>query len=81
MKECFIVVHSNYDEGMTAYAFWKEDEAKKSVNEDVETVVKDLTEQGYKPTVLWHDRGSSVEIYAADKNIYYEWNIIISDIQ
>ena len=21
MKECFIVVHSNYDEGMSAYAF------------------------------------------------------------
>ena len=80
MKECFIVVHSNYDEGMTAYAFWKDDEAKKSVNEDVETVVKDLTEQGDKPTVLRHD-WDSVEIYAADRNIYYEWNIIISEIQ
>ena len=80
MKECFIVVHSNYDEGMTAYAFWKEDEAKKSVNEDVKTVVKDLTEQGYNPTVL--RRGcDSVEVYVADSDIYYEWNIIISEIQ
>ena len=55
MKECFIVVDSNYAEGMTAYAFWKEDEARKSVNDDVETVVKDLTEQGYNPTVLRRD--------------------------
>ena len=80
MKECFIVVDSNYADGMTAYAFWKEDEAKKSVSEDVETVVKDLTEQGYNPTVLRHDC-DSVEIYAADRDIYYEWNIIISEIQ
>lgn len=80
MKECFIVVHSNYDEGMTAYAFWKEDEAKKSVNEDVDTVVKDLTEQGYNPTVL--RRGcDSVEVYVADSDIYYEWNIIITEIR
>lgn len=80
MKECFIVVHSNYAEGMSAYAFWKEDEATKSVNEDMETVVKDLTEQGYKPTVLRRD-WDSVEVYAAARNIYYEWNIIISEIQ
>ena len=80
MKEYFIVVDSNYAEGMTAYAFWKEDEARKSVNEDVETVVKDLTEQGYEPTILRHD-WDSVEVYAADRNIYYEWNIIISEIQ
>ena len=80
MKECFIVVHSNYDEGMTAYAFWKEDEAKKSVNEDVDTVVKDLTEQGYKPTVLWRDL-DRVEVYVADSDIYYEWNIIINEIR
>ena len=80
MKECFIVVHSNYDEGMTAYAFWKEDEAKKSVNEDVDTVVKDLTEQGYNPTVLRRNL-DSVEVYVADSDIYYEWNIIITEIR
>ena len=80
MKECFIVVHSNYAEGMSAYAFWKEDEARKSVSEDVDTVVKDLTEQGYNPTVL--RRGcDSVEVYVADSDIYYEWNIIITEIR
>ena len=42
--------------------------------------MKDLTEQGYNPTVLW--RGcDSVEVYVADSDIYYEWNIIISEIQ
>lgn len=80
MKECFIVVDSNYAEGMTAYAFWKEDEARKSVNDDVETVVKDLTEQGYNPTVLRRDC-DSVEVYVADSDIYYEWNIITSEIR
>lgn len=79
MKECFIVVHNNYADGMTAYAFWNEADAKKSVDEDVKTVVKDLKEQGYETTVLWHGY-DSVEVYAADSNINYEWTIIISDV-
>ena len=52
MKDCFIVVHRNFAEGADAYAYWSEDDAKKSINEDVATVVKSLTEEGYEPTTL-----------------------------
>lgn len=43
MSQCFIVIHRNYADGLDACVFWNEDEAKKSVNEDVDTVVKSLT--------------------------------------
>ena len=71
MIECFIVVHRNYAEGMDAYGF---------LNDDVDTVVKSLVEEGYEPTVLRYTP-DNVKVYAADKNIYYEWNIIISNVQ
>lgn len=80
MKECFIVVHRNYAEGLDAYAFRSEDVARKSVRQDVETEMKSLTEEGYEPTVSWQD-DDNVEIKAADGDIYYEWSIIQSDIQ
>lgn len=80
MKECFIVLHGNYAEGSDAYAFWNEDDARKSVNEDVDTVVKSLVEEGYEPTILRHGP-DSVEVYVADSGIYYEWEIVISDIR
>ena len=80
MNECFVVVHRNYAEGLDAYVFRNEDEVKKSVNEDVGTVVKSLTEEGYKPTVL-RDACDGVEVYIADSSIYYEWNIITSSVR
>lgn len=80
MRECFIIVHRNYAEGMTAYAFLDEDDAKKNVKEDVEATIKSLTEEGHDPTVLWNN-WDSVEIYVADSNIFYEWEIIISQIR
>ena len=49
-QQIIVVVHSNYAEGTTdAYAFWDEKIAKESVNADVETEVKSLTEEGYSP--------------------------------
>lgn len=80
MRECYIVVHRNYAEGLTAYAFWSEEDARKDVKEYADDVVKSLTEQGYNPTVL-ENGWDSVEVYAADSNIYYEWSIIGSNVR
>ena len=80
MSQCFIVIHRNYADGLDACVFWNEDEAKKSVNEDVDTVVKSLTEEWYTPTVL-RDACDGVEVYVADSDIYYEWNIFRSSIR
>lgn len=80
MKECFIVVHRNYAEGLDAYAFWSEDAARKSVRQDVDTEMKSLTEEGYEPTVSWKD-DDNVEIKVAGGDIYYEWSVIISSVE
>jgi len=80
MNECFIVVHRNYAEGLDAYGFRSEEVARMSVNNDVDTVIKSLTEEGYAPTVHRLDQ-DNVEVCALDGNIYYEWSIILSDIQ
>ena len=79
MQECFIVVHTNYADGIMAYAFWTEEDAKKDIDRDVEAVVDSLVTQGYDPEVT-HGTDSA-EIYVADSNIYYEWSIVTSQIK
>ena len=46
-KDCFIVVHKNYEGDDYACAFFEEACAQKAIEEDVETVKKNLDEQGY----------------------------------
>ena len=67
MKECVIVVHRNYAEGLDAHAFFSEEDARRSVTEAVEGI----SDNGW----------DNVEVSAAGGDIYYEWNIIISEIQ
>lgn len=76
---CTIVVHRNYADGVDAYAFYHEDDAMRSVDEDVRTVERDLAEQGYESKTIRRGEGD-VEIYAADGDIYYEWSVIPSEI-
>lgn len=79
-QQIIVVVHSNYAEGTTdAYAFWDEKIAKESVNADVETEVKSLTEEGYKPAVL--RRPSGVTVFVPDSGIYYEWEILNTTLE
>lgn len=78
-QECYIVVHDNSSEGKSAYAFWDEKDAWKSVNEDVDTEVRSLTKEGYEPVVLRNE--DSVEVYTSGQNIYYEWHVLHSSIQ
>ena len=80
MKDWFILVQRNLAESADAYAYWSEDDAEQSNNEDVATVVKSLTEEGYEPTTL-RDACDGVDVYVADSDIYYEWNIFRSSIR
>lgn len=80
MKKCFIVVHTSYDEGTDAYAFYDEKDARKSIGEDVKTVEKDLIEQGYEPTTTRNGLDNAT-VYVPDSDIYCEWCIITSDIR
>lgn len=73
------VIHSNYAEGTDAYAFRDEKIAKRSVDADVETEVKSLTEEGYKPVILRREDGATV--YVPDSDIYYEWEIIETTLE
>lgn len=79
-KECRVVVHRNYAEGTDAYAFWSEADAKQSIQEDVKTVAADLEQQGYKPVRVL-ERLDSSEVYVADGDIYYEWQIVPTTIR
>lgn len=42
--------------------------------------MKSLAEEGYKPIVLRY-KPEEIEVYTSDRNIYYEWHIIISNVQ
>lgn len=79
MEECYIVVHRNYADGTMAYAFRKEQEARRDIDEDVSETVQSLSEQGYKVVALKGLDGS--EVFVPDSGIYYEWEIIGSSIQ
>lgn len=80
MKECVIVVHRNYAEGLDAHAFFSEEDARRSVTEAVEGITDMLREEGYTP-VLTENGWDNVEVFAAGGNIYYEWSIILSEIR
>ena len=80
MDKCYIVRHKNYEEGESAYAFYKKQDAEIRVNEDAKTVEKDLKEQGYMPDVLEGAYGN-ITIFVSNSDIYYEWSIAESDIQ
>ncbi len=80
MDKCYIVLHKNYEEGESAYAFYKKQDAEISVNEDAKTVERDLKEQGYLPVVLAGAYGN-ITIFVSNSDIYYEWSIAESDIQ
>lgn len=80
MDTCYIILHKNYEEGESAYAFYKRQDAERSVREDAKTVEADLKEQGYSPMVLDGTYGN-ITIFVPDTDIYYEWSIAESDIQ
>lgn len=77
MDKCFVVVHRNYADGVDATAFWTEADANAAVKDDVEMVVANLKEQGYGDrTRILEGAAGSREVYVADLDIYYEWEII-----
>ena len=77
---CFIVIHNNYADGLDAYAFRQEEDAVKSVSEDAETVMTELKDCGYEPCIYKTTCGHT-EIYALDRDIYYEWDIVPSQLE
>lgn len=78
MKTCFIVIHRNYAEGLSAYAFWNRKDAEKSVQADVKTTEINLKTH-YEPITLIRN-ADEAEVYVPGNDIYYEWNIFESDI-
>lgn len=78
-QNLFIVVSQSYSEGTTACAFWERESAEKYVNQDLEMVIKELTEQGYTSHTILRCT-DSIEVYVADSNIYYQWEIIPSSV-
>lgn len=80
MRECAILVHRNYAEGLTATVYLNEEDAKREMNEAVDSVVGKLTEERYSPKII-ENGWDNIEVSAANGNIYYEWSIILSEIR
>lgn len=53
-----------------------EDKMLKDIKEDMNSVFKMLKEDGYEPTV-----DGTNSIYAADSNIYYEWEVFETELR
>jgi len=79
-QKCYVVADSSYDIGLSTYAFWCEEHAKKSVQEDVETVKADLASQGYERVEVL-EKIDGTTVYVPDTDIYYEWTICETDIR
>lgn len=80
MRECAILVHRNYAEGLTATAYFNEEDARKEMNEAADSFINGLKKEGYSPKIIENGR-DNIEVSAADGNIYYEWSIILSEIR
>lgn len=78
--KCYTVVDSSYDVGLSTYAFWYEEHAKKSIQDDVQTVKADLATQGYERIEVLEKTDSTV-VYVPDTDIYYEWTICETEIR
>lgn len=80
MRECTILVHRNYAEGLTATAYFNEEDARREMTEAVDSIISTLNEEGYSPKIT-ENGWDNIEVSAADGNIYYEWSIILSEIR
>lgn len=80
MRGCAILVHRNYAEGLTAIAYFNEEDARREMTEAVDSVISTLNEEGYSPKIT-ENGWDNIEVSAASGNIYYEWSIILSEIR
>lgn len=72
-REVVAIVHTNYVDGMSVSAFWDKSLAKKTLEARLDDCLEMLEDQGYTPEAVAREDG--LVIYAADGNIYYEWQI------
>lgn len=79
-EKCFVVLHRNYADGSDAAAYRRESDAKAAIEEEKESVLTELKERGYEPTIL-RDNSDNPSVYVADSDIYYEWEIIETTIE
>ena len=73
-------VYSNDYSGESAInVFYDESEAYKFMILDMEQIIDNLKEQGYEYDSSEND--DSCEVWAADSNIYYQWDIYESQLK
>ena len=78
-NKCYVVIQQDYATGGNISVYKDESDAIRSVIEDVETIKKELLEDGHEPIVNW-DALRNPEVIVADSNIYFEWEIIETNI-
>ena len=63
LRKCFVVIDSSYDVGLSAYAFWGQEDAKK-------VFMADLKKEGYERIEVL-EKMDSMTVYVPDTDIYY----------
>lgn len=76
---CYVVQCICYSDDDSTSVFWKEEDAYKSMIEDMETEITNLQDGGYE--FVSSENDTSAEVHVPDSDIYYEWEIIETDIQ
>lgn len=77
-NKCFVLTCSCYTEnGVSVY--WNKSDAYIAMSEEIIVESKNLGTSGYNYTVYRDD--CSARLFVPDSDIYYDWNIVETEIQ
>lgn len=79
-QDCYIVLHRNYADGSYARAYWSADAAYKAVEDECQRISVMLQDTHYECRIL-KIGNDHTEVYAPDRDIYYEWDVVFSTIE
>ena len=78
-NKCYVLTCNCYSGDNSVSVFWSEDNAYKAMIDEIGVESINLENSGYNFIVMEND--ASAEIFVADSDIYFEWNIIESTIR
>lgn len=76
---CYVLLSRNYADGEDTEVFYNKDDAKRSARTEMLSVKEELKKQGYSPVTMDKYDGN-YELYVPDTDIYYEWEIVPSEV-
>lgn len=78
-KKCYVLTCNCYSGDDSVSVYWNENDAYKAMIEELEVEITNLQNSGYKFESAEND--ISAELYVADTDIYFDWNIAETTIR